>query len=1147
MLAGVVATWIVGAVSALGPGAMIEHHNPVADERAMVVSAGAPGTGGGAGRARFTVLTDRMIRMEWSPVGRFEDRASQAFVNRRLDVPQFTSSRRGAELEVRTRAVRVVFTEDGKAFHEGNLRVEMRVGDRDVVWRPGMADTGNLGGTTRTLDMVDGRCAVEPGLLSRDGWAVVDDSSRLVFEARAGIDGRDWIAPRGRPGSQDWYFFGYGRDYLGALKDFTKVAGRVPLPPRYVFGSWWSRYWAYTEQELRTLVGEFREHDVPIDVLVIDMDWHLDGWTGYTWNPACFPDPEGFLKWTDSHGLQITLNLHPADGVGDHEAMFAPMARAMGQDPRRAHVVPFDCTDPRFMEAYFRILHWPLEVQGVDFWWMDWQQGTTTKMAGLDPLFWLNHLHWEDLEVRSGPGGDPAGARRERRPLIFSRWGGLGNHRYPIGFSGDTFSTWKSLAWQPEFTAMAGNVGYGYWSHDIGGHQPGPVEPELYARWIQFGALSPVLRTHTSKNPQGERRIWASPAREFKAMRAAFALRYRLLPYIYTAARRTYDEAVPLCRPLYYHWPELEESYRWPGQYMFGDDLLAAPVTVPSDRTGRLAPVTVWLPPGRWVHWYSGRTYEGPSTISLAVGLDEMPLFAREGAIVPQAPVMTWSGERAVDPLTLVVWPGERGETRVYEDDGEGAGYESGRCTWLGVSHEMRGRVKRIAIAPVEGSFEGMLRERAFEVRLVDQWPAEGVRVDGKDLAPAAPGAERGWWYDESKLTIVVCPGSVAARSGCVIEVTMSPAEERPLRNGLHGKLAVVEGVLGLLGGEAPAAVRDAAGLRAQVVAARGGAGLASLDGESAWRLARAIASSTASRPLRDEAVCRLLGLSCRLGVESSPVKSGPGADGKVATSVDAGAAPALGLAPGIELEVKVAPSRPWTSEGATSASGPASGGGVGGAGGVSLRSVWNAEATLQATELTAQVTARRGDEQVRVEVSASLLPSINAWWVVGPFPCPFERAMETVFPPERSIDLHAGVPDGAGAARWWRRVARAVRAGDDPSREYQVDLHEAFGEALDDAVAYAMAELEVPAMSAGPAVLALGSDDGVAVWLNGVEVHRNDVQRGYGSKQDRVPVQLKPGVNRLLLKITQAKGGWSFGAHVERPDGTAVPGMTVK
>ena len=210
---------------------------------------------------------------------------------------------------------------------------------------------------------------------------------------------------------------------------------------------------------------------------------------------------------------------------------------------------------------------------GVDFWWMDWQQGQKTALPGLDPLPWINHLHWRDMATNPERAG--------RRPLIFSRFGGIGAGRYCIGFSGDTHSVWESLQFQPYFTATAANVLYGYWSHDIGGHMPGEIDPELYTRWLQFGIFSPVVRTHTTKNPKAERRVWGYPDPYGKIMAEALRLRYEMVPYIYSEARAAYDTGLSLCRPLYYDWPEHDEAYRARDQYLFGRELLVAPVLQP--------------------------------------------------------------------------------------------------------------------------------------------------------------------------------------------------------------------------------------------------------------------------------------------------------------------------------------------------------------------------------------------------------------------------------------------------------------------------------------------------------------------------------------------------------------------------------------
>lgn len=485
-----------------------QEYDPMANPAATVVS----------GDARFTILTPGLIRMEWAAGGSFEDHASLTFVNRNLPVPSFRQSETEGWLEITTERLVLRYRKDSGKFTADNLSVAFRVDTSFSTWKPGMKEEGNLQGTTRTLDGYDGMYRqygspmvidLGQGILSRDGWVVIDDSERPLF------DDSDWpwVMARDDRERQDWYFFGYGHDYKTALGDFIKTAGRIALPPRFVFGTWWSRYWEYTDKEFRDLVAEFETHSVPLDVLVIDMDWHITslpefyrdgklledqsgegfGWTGLTWNKNYFPDPAKFLDWTNRLGLKTCMNLHPASGVQPHEARYKEMAEAMGVDPATKKYIPFDITDKTFARNYMDIILRPMEKEGIDFWWLDWQQWGHTKIEGVNPTFYLNYVFFSDMERQGG-----------KRPLIFHRYGGPGNHRYQIGFSGDTYITWSSLAFQPYFTATAANVGFGYWSHDIGGHQRGTQDPELYTRWIQWGSFSPILRTHCTKNPEIE-------------------------------------------------------------------------------------------------------------------------------------------------------------------------------------------------------------------------------------------------------------------------------------------------------------------------------------------------------------------------------------------------------------------------------------------------------------------------------------------------------------------------------------------------------------------------------------------------------------------------------------------------------------------
>ena len=167
----------------------------------------------------------------------------------------------------------------------------------------------------------------------------------------------------------------------------------------------------------------------------------FSGWTGYSWDKGVFPDPKGFLKQMHDRGLKICPNDHPADGIASFEDAYAEACKELGRDPKDGDPIAFTPAEKPFLDTYFDIILKKLEDDGIDFWWVDWQQGPYSTIAGVDPLWVLNHFHFLNNK------------RDNKRPLTFSRFAGPGSHRYPVGFSGDSVVTWESLDFQPEFTA----------------------------------------------------------------------------------------------------------------------------------------------------------------------------------------------------------------------------------------------------------------------------------------------------------------------------------------------------------------------------------------------------------------------------------------------------------------------------------------------------------------------------------------------------------------------------------------------------------------------------------------------------------------------------------------------------------------------
>ena len=636
---------------------------------------------------RVTVLGARLFRLEWNENGEFLDCATQAVWFRNMPKQGFFVEYGEENAVISTPACKLILAKD-----RGQVCVEM---DKKRVFANNL---GNLLGTCRTLDNCNGevyfrhwikgekpkKIQLETGVCSKSGVAVFTDDSLVL--------GEDGQVKNRRAAGSDEYIFAFGNDYRGAVRALYALTGFPPLVPRFALGNWWSRYHVYTDEEYLRTLEKFAERQVPLSVATVDMDWHLSdekqmkkwlraqgkyakkyvgspevnvGWTGYSWNKALFPNPDDFLRKIKEMGLKITLNLHPSDGVRFWEDGYAEIANALGRCAVNEEVIPFLFTDSGFINAYFSILHRPLERQGVNFWWIDWQQKNipwdTGEKGGAeidyDPLWALNHYHYFDNAAES------------ETPLILSRYAGVGSHRYPLGFSGDTEISWQTLVFLPYFTATASNVGYTWWSHDIGGHNLGEKSDELYLRHLQFGVFSPINRLHCSCEETMTKEPWLYGALGGVAC-AYLRFRHALVPYLYTASYRTATEGRALIEPLYYEW-DCAQAYKYKNEYRFGGELLVAPVVTPVRGDG-YARIKIWLPQGVWTDIFTGDEYEaglGGKECTVYRDVTEIPVFIQSGGILPMS---ADKGNGCKNPCRLEVWAYVgNGKYTLYEDGKE--------------------------------------------------------------------------------------------------------------------------------------------------------------------------------------------------------------------------------------------------------------------------------------------------------------------------------------------------------------------------------------------------------------------------------------------------------------------------------------------
>jgi len=724
---------------------------------------------------RFSVLTDFLIRMEYDKNNVFEDRASQTVFYRDLGEATFSATREDGFLYLETAAL-VVTYQEGTPFSSDTLSVRLKH-EPASQWKFG-EDFEDLGGTAKTLDLSNGDIPLGRGVCSRFGFSVLNDTNSLVL----GENG--WVEVRADD-TLDYYFFGYGYDYLGAVRDFFRLTGAPPLLPAYALGNWWSRYYSYSQQQYMDLMNQFKAKDLPFSVAVIDMDWHIvdipeeqqdeepefkSGWTGYTWNKDLFPDHKAFLRWLKDNHLHNALNLHPAQGVRKHEAMYEQAALAAGIDPKSGQRVPFDILSPKAMADYFDILLHPYEEDGVNFWWMDWQQGENywwihqpnkdgilaDPREKLDPLWMLNHLHILDI------------SKNGKRPMFFSRFSGPGSQRYPIGFSGDCVVSWDTLKFQPYFTATASNIGYCWWSHDIGGHMFGCRDDQLTARWVQLGVFSPINRLHSTKGEFLMKEPWSYGSETERCVGNYLRLRHRLFPYLYTMNYHCHKELLPLVQPMYYSHPKNSAAYEVPNQFWFGSELMVAAITEPNDPVDRLGRAQAWQPKGDWFDFETGLYYhsERGRKMDLFRDIDHYPVLARAGAIVPMKAHHPHDNRLINDSeMELLVFPGADNSFTLYEDCGEYYDYRQGACATTRFDLDW-GNTALLTIHAAQGDPSVIPQSRTWTVRLrgFDPSVSAAVLVDG-----AAQNTDTTYSESDHTLTLLI-----SASTASTIEITLS-------------------------------------------------------------------------------------------------------------------------------------------------------------------------------------------------------------------------------------------------------------------------------------------------------------------------------------------------------------------------------------
>ncbi|MFI5934115.1 TIM-barrel domain-containing protein [Actinoplanes sp. NPDC051494] len=489
---------------------------------------------------------------------------------------------------------------------------------------PLLAPHAPLGGYRRGLDNVSGGARTYGGLLYQDGWSLVDDSAS---------------APH-RPLVQDGYVFAYGQDYRRALRELSTLTGPTKLLPKWAYGVWYSEYYDRTAAEFQSIVARFKSEGVPLDALVVDTDFKSpDRWNGWAIDESRFPDWKTFAAQLRKQGIHTGLNIHPSI-LGTDPAFPRAQQIAKGKLVKKGcnggpDCYVFDFADPDQLKAYFW-LHDQMDAGDLDFWWLDWCCDAST---GSDAVINQKYADKTGFAFSRAYGALQAGGYANPGPVPTGPWA---DKRTTLHFTGDTLSNWETLRFEVGYTpGESAATGLAAVSHDIGGHTGGLQEPgsepgstklpdDLYARWVQMGTFQPIDRLHSNHS---DRLPWQYGAAANASAKKFLNLRKKLQPYTYAAAAEATRTGTPIVRAMYLAYPGEQNAYATAGsQYLYGPDLLVAPVTTP----GTTASTTVWFPPGNtWTDYFTGKKYAGGTTASVTTTLDTMPVFVRSGARKP--------------------------------------------------------------------------------------------------------------------------------------------------------------------------------------------------------------------------------------------------------------------------------------------------------------------------------------------------------------------------------------------------------------------------------------------------------------------------------------------------------------------------------
>lgn len=632
---------------------------------------------------RITVLTERLVRLEYNEESSFIDNPTQLVLNRNLEKPNFSVTETSTSLKIVTRYFELSYKKE-KSFDGGKLspaaNLKIKLLNTDKVWYYNHPEARNFGAVSNTIN--DNKFV--KGLYSLDGFASIDDSnSNIIYENGA-------IKQREKKGI-DIYVFMYNKDFYLCLSDYFAITGNPPMIPRYALGNWWCKSDIYNNTDIANIVNKFEKKGIPVSIFMLD-NW--DTKEKYIFDDI-YGEPKNIVHFLNTKNIKLGLSISDLKEFKPDTKIFENIKKYLAVDKNGN--IPFNLFDEKTIDAYLKLIINPIKTMGAELYFFN----DFVKKED-ERNFLLTHYLFNNIV--------------NNRALISSYNSLVAAHRYPVSYTGKTIVDWETLRRIPEYNLLASNMGVSLLSHDFGGTTHGVEDSELFIRYIQLAVFSPILRLGSDGGKYYKREPWRWDLFTYTIVKEFLNLRYKLIPYIYTECYKYHKYGKPLIEPLYRMYPELYDDDLYSNEYFFGSNILVSPILNKKDPIMNRVIHKLYIPDGIWYDMFTGKKYTGNKRYVSFYKEEEYPVFVKAGAIIPKA-VTVFNDTGIPSKLEIDVFPGANNTYSIYEDDGVSNKYKTGEYLITNVEYIYKKNNYVLTILPVGGKLGIIPEKRDYKIR----------------------------------------------------------------------------------------------------------------------------------------------------------------------------------------------------------------------------------------------------------------------------------------------------------------------------------------------------------------------------------------------------------------------------------------------